>query len=160
MALLEIKWNPSRRELKQFAALWIGFFGLLGLMVLLRKSSWPAAAGCWIVAVAGLVGLFRPTFLRRAYVVWMCLALPIGWAMSHLLLLAIFFLVLTPIGLVMRLFGHDPLERRVDRLAKSYWTPHEPSSAPRATLSSIEDALAGMQDSKYPPVTRISLEEH
>jgi hypothetical protein len=59
--------------------------------------------------------------MRPLYVVWMALAMPIGWAVSHLILLAVFYLVITPIGLVMRACGYDPLERRFDRTAKTYW---------------------------------------
>ena len=61
----------------------------------------------------------------------MCAAFPIGWTVSYLLLAAIFFLVLTPIGLVMRLFGRDPMLRALDRSAKTYWVPHNPGADPR-----------------------------
>jgi hypothetical protein len=47
---------------------------------------------------------------------------------SHLLLLVVYYLVLTPIGLLMRLIGYDPLQRRFDRSAQSYWTPHDPAA--------------------------------
>ena len=47
MALLEIKWNPSRRELKQFAAMWIGFFALFGFICLLKKG--PTSRGFFLV---------------------------------------------------------------------------------------------------------------
>jgi Saxitoxin biosynthesis operon protein SxtJ len=129
MALLEIKWKPSPRELKQFAAIWIGFFALIGISCLVRKGLTPAVV-LWLVAGVGFLEFVRPGFMRPIYVLWMALALPIGWTVSHLLLLAVYYLVLTPIGLIMRLLRHDPLERRFDRLAKSYWTPHDPSAQP------------------------------
>jgi uncharacterized membrane protein HdeD (DUF308 family) len=47
MALLDIKWNPSRRELKQFAALWVGFFGLIGLIVALVSTKERPLVGAW-----------------------------------------------------------------------------------------------------------------
>jgi hypothetical protein len=55
----------------------------------------------------------------------MAVALPIGWVISHLILLATYYLVFTPVGLLMRLVGYDPLNRRFDRAAKSYWTQHD-----------------------------------
>jgi hypothetical protein len=127
MALLEINWNPSRRELKQFAGMWIGFFALVGLSCLLKKGPTPAVL-FWLVALAGMLEFVLPGFLRPIYVLWMCLALPIGWTISHLLLLSVYYLVLTPIGLTMRLLQRDPLDRRIDRSAKSYWTPHDPGA--------------------------------
>jgi hypothetical protein len=56
----------------------------------------------------------------------MALALPVGWSVSHLLLLALFYLVVTPIGLLMKLLGYDPLTRGFDRSASSYWVEHAP----------------------------------
>jgi hypothetical protein len=40
----------------------------------------------------------------------------------------VFYGVLTPIGLLMRLFGRDPLNRTFDRSATSYWIEHDPGS--------------------------------
>jgi hypothetical protein len=128
MALIEVNWNPVRRELKQFALLWLGFFGLMGAYCLWGKGSPAAATAFWVVAAAGLLGYFQPRVLRPVYILWMALALPIGWTVSHLLLLAVYYLVVTPIGLVMRLIGYDPLNRRFDRSAKSYWTQHDPGA--------------------------------
>jgi hypothetical protein len=128
MALIEINWNPDRRELRQFALLWIGFFGLIGAYFLWVKGSQPAAMAFWVAAAAGIPGYFRPGLLRPVYVLWMALALPIGWCISHLLLLIVYYLVVTPIGLLMRLVGYDPLQRRIDRTGKSYWVSHEQAS--------------------------------
>jgi hypothetical protein len=120
MALLEINWHPDRRELKQFAVLWVGIFSLIGVDCWLRRGALSAAAVFGAIAAAGVVGYFRPGFLRPVYIAWMAVAWPIGWTVSHL--------VLTPIGLLMRLFGYDPLNRRFDRSAESYWTPHDPGA--------------------------------
>ena len=125
MALLDVNWNPNRRELRQFALIWIGFFGLIGVYSLWGQHSLRAAAAFWAVAAAGLVDYLRPGVFRPVYVLWMALALPIGWTISHLLLLIVYYLVLTPIGLLTRLVGYDPMERRLDRSAKSYWVAHE-----------------------------------
>ncbi len=50
---------------------------------------------------------------------------PIGLVISYVILAATYYLVLTPIGLVLRLFGYDPMHRRFDREAKTYWVPRE-----------------------------------
>ena len=121
MALLQINWKPNRRELRQFAALWVGFFGLIGVYCLWGKGASTAAVVFWAISVVGVVGWFVPSFIHPLYAVWMALAMPIGWTISHLLLLAMYYLVFTPIGLMMRACGYDPLERRLDRTAKSYW---------------------------------------
>jgi hypothetical protein len=125
MALVQINWKPKPRELRQFAGLWLGFFGLLGAYFRFVAEASTAATLLWAISLVGVLGLFAPSFVRPLYVVWMALAMPIGWLVSHLLLLTMYYLVLTPIGLIMRVCGYDPLERRLDRTAKSYWHDQE-----------------------------------
>ncbi|GAG37655.1 unnamed protein product, partial [marine sediment metagenome] len=43
----------------------------------------------------------------------------------HLILAIVYYFVLTPIGLCMRLVGYDPMNRRFDRNTQTYWTPSE-----------------------------------
>ena len=49
---------------------------------------------------------------------------PIGWTISHAVLALLYYLLFTPIGLIIRLFGRDPMQRRLDRSAATYWVPH------------------------------------
>lgn len=123
MALLDLRVNPSEGELRWFGLLVLAVFGLVGGIVLWRVESLPAAAALWgtgslfsavYYAVRGLrLPLFR---------LWMVAVYPIGWTISHLGLALVFYLGITPIGLVMRLFGFDPLQRRIVENAESYWT--------------------------------------
>jgi len=127
--MMEVQWYPSSRELRVFAVLWIAAFGILGALSA-RSDSPRAAAVLWIVgAVAGLAGLVRPSMVRLLYVIWMGLAFPIGFVISNLTLLAVYYLVLTPVGLIQRLRGWDPLARRFDRAPASYWEPRRPSGS-------------------------------
>jgi hypothetical protein len=79
-----------------------------------------------VAAAISLAGLLNPRWIRPVFVTWMRLAYPIGWTVSHLMLATIYYLVITPIGLVMRLLGRDPLQRRWDRQASTYWVAHNP----------------------------------
>ena len=47
----------------------------------------------------------------------------IGWILSSVVLAVLYYLVLTPIGVLLRLTGYDPMKRRFDRTAKTYWLP-------------------------------------
>jgi len=76
----------------------------------------------WIAATAAATAVFASRDLgRRLYVGWLLAFLPLGWTVSHLLLAVVYYLVITPIGLVMRLAGRDPLQRKFDRTADTYW---------------------------------------
>lgn len=124
MALVDINWNPSRKELRVFSLLLIGFGAIVAAVLYRRfESHTPAVVAFSVAGAVGLVGLAVPLLVRPVYVVWMGLAFPIGWTVSHVMMLAVFFLVLTPVGLVMRLCGRDPMQRRFDGEAKSYWLP-------------------------------------
>ncbi len=126
MAMVEINWNPTRRELRQFGLLCLTIFGGMAAYGYFHDGSVLAMrilAGAALVG--GTLGVLAPQALRPIFVGWMIAAFPIGWTISHLLLGAIFFCVLTPIGLMLRAFGQDPMHRSFDRGAKTYWNPHE-----------------------------------
>lgn len=127
MALLEINSNPTDRELRQFAGIWLPAFALLvGLLLWFR---WPlpwAAVLVWAAAaVLGVGGVLKPRWIKPVFVGWMIAAFPIGWVISHVVVAFVFYLVLTPIGLAMRLCGYDPMHRKFDREAKTYWVQRE-----------------------------------
>jgi L-asparagine transporter-like permease len=54
-------------------------------------------------------------------------AYPIGVVMSYLIMGVFFFLIVTSLGLIFRLAGRDPLRRRFEATARSYWIPHRPA---------------------------------
>jgi hypothetical protein len=54
-------------------------------------------------------------------------AWPIGWAVSHLLLAGVFYLLIAPLGLAIRLSGRDKLQMRPEPSAATYWTPRPPA---------------------------------
>jgi len=59
--------------------------------------------------------------LKYLYIIWMRLAFILGWINTRILLLAIFYLLFTPIGIGIKLFGVDLLERKIDKNKDSYW---------------------------------------
>ena len=69
----------------------------------------------------GLTGLAFPKLIRPVYIVMMALALPLGFVISTLLLAVVYYVVMTPIGWVMRLSGYDAMHRRFDPQAATYW---------------------------------------
>ncbi len=128
MALIEINWEPSRRDLRLFAAVWFPLFcGIVGGLLWYWGGWVTAATVLWGIGVAvAAAGLLEPSWVRPVFVGWMCAAFPIGWTILHLLLAFIYFAVMTPIGLILGLF-RDPMERRLDRSARTYWVEHNPA---------------------------------
>jgi len=98
--MIQINWYPSSRELRIFAAMWLAFFGVLGLLAAIAGSP-RAAVVLWGLAVSGgLTGLWRPSLVRLLYVIWMGVTFPIGLIVSNLMLLLVFYLVITPVGFI------------------------------------------------------------
>ena len=133
MPLVEINWRPSNREVQQFAGLLALFAAVAGGLLVFRSSGWQAATVVWIVGgTVGAIGLVAPKLVRPIMVAWMALAYPIGWTVSWVVLLATYYGILTPVALIMRIFRYDPLDRRLDRQAPTYWTEHEQPEDPTA----------------------------
>ena len=128
MAVIEISTNPSRRDLLWFGLLLPVFFAIVGALVWRRTGSLAAGTAVWAVGgtVSALFALW-PASRRRIYVGWMSAVYPIGWTVSHLLLGMVYFVVITPIGLALRILRRDPLERRFDGGATTYWVRHNPA---------------------------------
>jgi len=137
MAVVELKLNPSRRELRQFGFISLGCFALLGGMVLWRRhvlwwelneAALTAACALWVAGgLAAMFSLIRPGANRPLWVAMMLIAWPIGTALSYTLLAVVFYGLLTPTGLMFRLIGRDSLTRRLNPTAKSYWEPYRPA---------------------------------
>jgi hypothetical protein len=121
VAVIEINRNPTRRQLNQFGLIWLAFVNVFGALAWV-KDHHQLAVELWVVAVVvPVVGWLAPAFMRVVFVGMSYAAFPIGFVVSHVILAIVYYLVLTPIGLVMRLSGRDPMARRFDPAAQSYW---------------------------------------
>ena len=122
MSVVQINTNPTRRQLNQFGFIWLGFLALFGAIAFFKFSSPVTARWLWVAAVVvPIVGWLVPSFMRLVFLGMSYLAWPIGFVVSHIVLAAVYYLVLTPIGLLTRLFGYDSMRKSFDREAESYW---------------------------------------
>ena len=122
MSMVQINRDPSLRELRQFGFIWMGFVAVFGAVAWFKFGNPSLARGLWIAAVVvPVVGWAVPSVMRLVFVGMSYLAWPIGFVVSHVVLALVYYGVLTPIGLLMRIFGYDPMKRRNDPEAPSYW---------------------------------------
>ncbi len=114
--------KTSDRDLRKFGLMVGGVLIVIGLLFLFRHKTrtpyfvWPGAA-------LVVFGTILPRILKWIYIAWMSVAFVLGFVMAHVILTLLFYLVITPIGLVARLAGKDFLSLKQDRAAKSYWIP-------------------------------------
>ena len=119
--------STTRRDLRKFGLTVGGVFLLLGGLFLWRhKPAWPYFLTPGVVLV--FFGLIAPRILKPVYILWMALAFSLGLVASTVVLTICYFLVITPLSLVGRLFGKDFLSEKIDRSAKSYWLPRDRST--------------------------------
>ena len=120
--------TPSRSEVRKFGLLFAAIGGAAGAYL-----AWKGRGGYAIVwGIAGLflvTGLVLPVVLRPVYRVWMRFAALLGWINTRLLLTLFYVLIITPVGMAMRLFRKDLLDRKLDRDAASYWVRRDPTAA-------------------------------
>ncbi len=124
MSLIDLNTNPTTRQLRQFGGLWLVVLSVFA--VLAWRSGKPVAVVAALVALAVLIpaiGWLVPRLLRWVWIGMSLVAWPIGTVVSFTVLTLVFVVVVTPVGLVMRLLGRDPLERRFEPDSASYWAP-------------------------------------
>ena len=107
----------TRKKLREFGILISIVFPLLigWLLPLITGHSFRAWT-LWISIPSLVFGIFKPVFLLFPYKVWMKTGDILGWFNSRIILGAIFFFMLLPIALIMRIFQYDPLRTRKDNL--------------------------------------------
>ena len=129
----DISFRPPAKTLRQFAGLWLAFFGGLALWQgLVRGQTGLATLLAVLALTIGPLGLIRPGWIRPIYVGWMVLAFPIGWTVSQVMLALMFYGLFTPIGLLFRLLGRDALHRTRRPEVESYWTPKPAPAGPKS----------------------------
>jgi Saxitoxin biosynthesis operon protein SxtJ len=121
------------KQLRSFGLIVGGIFAAIGL--------WPAVVHgedvrLWVVALAGLLlipALVRPRSLQAVYRVWMQFGEGLGWINSRIVLGVIFYGLFTPVGLIMRLRGKDPMRRHWEPEADTYRLVRQPRPSSHMT---------------------------
>lgn len=117
-------------------------FGLVFAVVFLAIGLWPLVRGgtlrAWSLVLAGIlivVVLARPSLLAPLNRLWTRFGLLLGTVTTPIVMGILFYLAVTPTGLLMRLFGKDPLRLSRDREAGSYWIQREPPGPSPETMT-------------------------
>jgi hypothetical protein len=114
--------KSGRSELKKFGITMGIVLGLLGGFLLWRGKVYYSTF--FILSTLFFVlGLTLPVLLKPIQKIWMILAVLMGWFMTRIILIILFYLIVTPIGLLARLFGKDFLNTKFNRNLDSYWIP-------------------------------------
>lgn len=127
----EVNWNPDRQARKKFAvSLIIGFpviAAVFSALSFLKHHSlnhfflWLGIIGL----AAGVLFWLLPQIAKPFYLAWYFIACCMGFVIGNLLFAIFFYLVFTPIGLLLRLRKNPGIVKGFDKRQKSYWRDAE-----------------------------------
>ena len=126
---------PTNRQLRQFAAIAAILLAALAVWQLAGRGS-LVVIGCYAASavIAAAIGLAKPRWLAMSFTFWMIAIFPLAWLVSNLVLALVFFGLLTPLGLLFRLLGRDPLDRTWPGRQDSYWQKKPAADKPERYL--------------------------
>jgi hypothetical protein len=118
---------------RSFGWVFATFFAVIALWPLFRAEG----TRWWALALAGGFGLtatVRPALLAPLNVAWTRLGALLSAIVSPVVLAALFYLTVTPIALIARVLGKDPLRLNLDPDARSYWIVRSPPGPDPASM--------------------------
>jgi hypothetical protein len=125
--------QPSLGSERSFGFLFAAVFTAIGLWPLTNGSTvriWPLCLAAFLV----LSALFAPWLLRPLNEWWFRFGLGLGKVVTPVVMGILFYLTITPLALLMRALGKDPLRLKRDVAAPTYWLPRSPAGPQRGSL--------------------------
>lgn len=114
----------EKKEYRKFGVT-VGVFLLIisAILFWLEKSSFHYFV--YIGMFLFIFGLCRPVLLKPIYIGWMSFAIILGHVVTQVILILIYILIFTPIGLILRLLRKDLLNENFEKGIKTYWIKRE-----------------------------------
>jgi hypothetical protein len=112
--------KSDARELRKFGITMAVAFAVLGGLLLWR-GHWQPKYFFWVAGAFLVLGLAVPVVLRPVQRAWMAFAIVLGWVMTRVILVVLYYVGITPIALIARLVGKRFLDLRFEPTRASYW---------------------------------------
>lgn len=114
----------KKKDLRNFGLIWAGIFMFIGLIPILKD----AEIRIWSIIIAILflsIALLKPLLFTRFYKIWIRIGAFMGNIFSKVIMFILYFLLFTPVALLLKLLGKDLLNKKLDKSQKSYWIKRE-----------------------------------
>ena len=118
--------KTENKDLRSFGITFgIIFLIIAGFLLYIENESFRLFI---VISSAFIIfGFLIPIILKPIYIVWMSFAIILGWFMTRFILSLLFYLIVTPIGLITRVLGKDFLELKKEASNGSYWNQRKSS---------------------------------
>ncbi|MEE3330337.1 MAG: SxtJ family membrane protein [Myxococcota bacterium] len=131
--MIDLDFDPDEKTLRQFGFIALfGFSAIAALAwfeLLVFATGWLGEARETVAysllgagGVTSMLSLVYPKANKPIFVGLSILAFPIGFVLSYVIMGTLFFVVITPIGVLVRLFAEDPMHRGFEADSDSYWS--------------------------------------
>jgi len=127
MALVSLNLKPSKKQLRDFGLAALCMCNVIGLLLL-----WLGRIPSKGLVVFFLIGLAiyvlsrtSTVLIKPIYLAMLILTFPIGWVVSHIAMGLFYYGIVTPMAVFFRILGRDPLCRKYDAQANTYWIPYK-----------------------------------
>jgi hypothetical protein len=126
MSLVEINWNPEKKQLRSFGLIALIATAIISLILYFVKdvSIYPAAAVFTIGFIIFIISRLSLRLTKLIYLTLTVVTIPIGFVVSFIVLAIFYFLLITPVAFIFRLVGRDLLHRKFEQDMNSYWVAH------------------------------------
>ena len=123
--------KTNKEEIRKFGFLIGGVLIAISIFILWKELSYYQLI--FVIGVSFiLLGYLIPKILKPIYIIWMTFATILGWIMTRVILTILFYLIVTPIGLIARIFGVKFLDLSWQTNVPSYWNKRD------KTISDLE----------------------
>ena len=133
MALVSLNLQPSDKQLRDFGLIALCMCGVIGLLLfwLDKIQLTGLIVFCLIGIVIFSLSRISTALIKPVYQGMMIVTFPIGWVVSHVMMALFYYGIVTLIAIVFKIIGRDPLCRKYQPEAESYWIPYQKSRSPK-----------------------------
>jgi len=125
--------QDKRKQLRHFGLIVGGIFAAIGLWPVLFRAQGPRLWALALAVALVVPALVLPRSLTYVHRSWMAAGEALGWINTRIILSVIFYALVTPMGILMRRFGRDPMRRRFEPDATTYRVPKSSRTAAHMT---------------------------
>jgi predicted membrane protein len=126
MALVDINFNPTKKDIRVFGIA-IAVIGLAFVSIFHFIKHASPTVSLWILIsalAASLLCLILPQAGKYIFITLSLITFPIGFAVNFIIMAIFFFVLLTPLALIQRIFGRDALGKKFNPDAETYFLKH------------------------------------